>query len=90
MTEKRHYRGTFTAPPGTPLPNMAAEEDDGSLSLWTITDEGVTEWEGKGMAEVTICPECRDRKHTNCVGYALQSSTDTIVECECRHLPDFG
>lgn len=80
-----HYRGMYTAPAGTPLPNMAREEDDGTLSLWTITDTGVTEWEGKPLAEATICPECRDGKHQNCIGYALQASTDTVVGCECGH-----
>lgn len=32
-----------------------------------------------------ICPECRDGKHTNCVGYALNPKTDLVVDCCCPH-----
>jgi hypothetical protein len=31
-----------------------------------------------------ICPECRDNKHGNCIGYAL-GPDDIVVECGCPH-----
>jgi hypothetical protein len=34
-----------------------------------------------------ICPECRDGKCGNCIGYALHEATDTVVACGCAH-PD--
>lgn len=30
-----------------------------------------------------ICPECRDGKHRNCAGTALDETTDEIVDCGC-------
>lgn len=30
-----------------------------------------------------ICPECRDGKHQNCDGTALDLETDLIVPCGC-------
>ena len=30
-----------------------------------------------------ICPECRDAKHGNCAGQALDETTDEIVDCTC-------
>jgi hypothetical protein len=32
---------------------------------------------------MAICPECRDGKHPNCAGIALDQVTDDIVPCEC-------
>lgn len=29
-----------------------------------------------------ICPECRDQKHGNCIGYALRAD-DVVVSCQC-------
>lgn len=29
------------------------------------------------------CPECRNGKHVNCTGDALDEDTDTIVACTC-------
>lgn len=29
-----------------------------------------------------ICPECRDEKHANCTGWALDDADD-IVPCGC-------
>lgn len=37
------------------------------------------------MAAASVCPECRDGKHGNCVGYALNPATDVVVDCECTH-----
>lgn len=31
-----------------------------------------------------ICPECRDGKHGNCTGWALDGN-DRMVDCECSH-----
>ena len=30
-----------------------------------------------------VCPECRDSKHLNCTGWALDPVTDAEVECDC-------
>lgn len=32
-----------------------------------------------------VCPECAQTKHRNCVGQALDTLTDDICECMCRH-----
>jgi hypothetical protein len=32
-----------------------------------------------------VCPECRDGKHGNCIGYALNTATDVVGDCECPH-----
>lgn len=37
------------------------------------------------MTALTVCPECRDAKHGNCVGYALHQATDTVIVCQCTH-----
>jgi hypothetical protein len=29
-----------------------------------------------------VCPECRDLKHGNCIGYAL-GADDVVVACMC-------
>jgi hypothetical protein len=31
-----------------------------------------------------VCPECRDGKHGNCIGYAL-GPDDVVVACGCAH-----
>jgi hypothetical protein len=36
-------------------------------------------------AAAAVCPECRDGKHANCIGYALDTATDTVVDCGCAH-----
>jgi hypothetical protein len=36
------------------------------------------------MLEI-ICPECRDGKHNNCIGQALDPMTDDIVSCTCTY-----
>lgn len=77
--------GSFTAPPGTPMPNMARADDDGGLTLWTVTDEGITEWEPVGNMLI-ICRHCSDERHPDCPGYAMNFTTDTVVKCECPHL----
>lgn len=35
-----------------------------------------------------ICRECREGKHRNCDGIALDETTDDFVECRCP--PAFG
>lgn len=30
------------------------------------------------------CPECKQDKHVNCVGVALDPDLDDFVECECQ------
>lgn len=30
-----------------------------------------------------VCPECRDQKHGNCIGYAL-GADDVVVPCGCK------
>lgn len=30
-----------------------------------------------------VCPECRDGKHGNCIGYALNAETDVVEDCAC-------
>jgi hypothetical protein len=37
------------------------------------------------LSAAVICPECRDGKHGNCIGYALNPDTDVVGECECAH-----
>lgn len=32
-----------------------------------------------------VCPECRDRKCGNCIGYALNQATDIVEVCRCAH-----
>lgn len=29
------------------------------------------------------CPECRQGKHANCTGWALDPDTDELVDCPC-------
>lgn len=29
------------------------------------------------------CPECRNGKHANCTGWALDEDTDEVVDCDC-------
>lgn len=31
-----------------------------------------------------ICPQCREGKHPNCDGMALDEKTDQFVDCQCR------
>lgn len=40
---------------------------------------------GGKMTALVICPECRDGKHQNCIGYALDAATDIVGECQCKH-----
>lgn len=35
------------------------------------------------MTPAAVCPECRDGKHGNCIGYAL-GADDVVVSCECK------
>jgi len=30
-----------------------------------------------------LCPECRDGKHVNCTGWAVNEETDDVVDCHC-------
>lgn len=32
-----------------------------------------------------VCPECATGKHQNCLGQALDHTTDTIAACNCDH-----
>jgi hypothetical protein len=32
-----------------------------------------------------VCPECRDGKHGNCIGYAMNDAINTVVVCQCVH-----
>ena len=34
------------------------------------------------MTPAAVCPECRDGKHGNCIGYAL-GADDVVVSCGC-------
>lgn len=34
-----------------------------------------------GGSSVPLCPECRDGKTGNCIGVALDPTTDEFVEC---------
>lgn len=33
---------------------------------------------------MTLCPECRDRKHRNCIGWTLDAA-DEMAPCLCDH-----
>lgn len=33
-----------------------------------------------------ICPECRDGKHGNCTGWALDEQADEFGACACEHV----
>lgn len=35
------------------------------------------------MAAKPLCPECRDGKHLNCTGWALDPETDEQTYCGC-------
>lgn len=34
------------------------------------------------VTPAAVCPECRDLKHGNCIGYAL-GADDVVVACQC-------
>lgn len=87
MPEQEFMRlRVFTAPVGTPPPNAGqACHDD---RLYTIQESGVTGWDLVGEAIGTtkpICPECRDGKHSICVGYAWDPIRDEVTDCGCPH-----
>jgi hypothetical protein len=52
-----------------------------------MTKDWSTEPEGGYIVSppAAVCPECRDGKHGNCIGYALDQATDTVVACGCGH-----
>lgn len=54
---------------------IGEEPAKGDSTIWATQFKGVT----------AICPECRDTKHGNCIGYALQVETDMVVPCGCAH-----
>jgi hypothetical protein len=35
------------------------------------------------VTPAAVCPECRDGKHSNCIGYAL-GADDVVVSCGCK------
>lgn len=74
----------FIAPPGTPPPNMAREDEDGNLRLYSVDETGITEWTSAGLR--VICRECKAARHDICVGYALDTEKDVVTGCECPHL----
>ena len=42
-----------------------------------------------GNTDIPVCPECRDGKHTNCIGSAIHPVTDDIVDCLCDECHKF-
>jgi hypothetical protein len=72
----------WVAPPGTAPPNCKA-----GGRLYTVDEAGVTPWIllGERFMDSAVCPECRGGEHGNCVGYALQLFTATVVRCLCAH-----
>lgn len=75
----------FTAPPGTPPPNVATEDEDGTLRLYTVDGDGVTAWTRRGR--FLICRDCKEGDHegTPCPGYLMDPQKDMVVRCECTH-----
>lgn len=45
----------------------------------TLADEG---WEVNARVTTDQCPECRNGKHPNCTGWALDAA-DEVVSCGC-------
>jgi hypothetical protein len=46
----------------------------------------ITEIETEGGCAVMHprdCPECQQKKHANCTGWAIDPDTDEFVPCEC-------
>lgn len=53
-------------------------------ALQTIAVDNAFEGITHGMSlHPRDCPECRQGKHVNCTGWALDEDTDDVVECEC-------
>lgn len=73
----------FTAPPGTPWPNIVDVDDNGRLHLFSLNEDGVTEW--NRAARLIVCPACRDGQHAACPGYAKDHEKDIVVVCQCPH-----
>jgi hypothetical protein len=77
------HASIWAAPVGTPAPNVGTTES----GLYTVQESGVTNWDFVtcGVVLAAICPECRDAKHGNCIGYALDPVRDEVVACGCTH-----
>lgn len=64
----------WAAPAGTPR----------HRTFHTVENTG-WDYVGCGIILAAVCPECRDGKHGNCIGYALDPVRDEVVACGCTH-----
>jgi hypothetical protein len=60
------------------------------LASWAARQPGVIVVTYEWPEPSPICPECRDGKHRNCTGEALNEYLDEIVPCRCDHPEEVG
>lgn len=53
------------------------------VNVTELLAQRITEGRVGGVSISPVCPECRDGKHRNCDGVALDEAADELTTCTC-------